>query len=139
MDGESAAQTVDRYALEALQFHWGEAYEIGARDGVWLARRRDGLGGVIEAHGPEQLGQAIRDDYSILPVPRHEPAPAPGTVYSAEGINTGLEADPRYVSHYPMTAHCGACGEVIAIRLEEDGEPGEWEHTGRMPGEGAPA
>jgi hypothetical protein len=65
----------------------------------------------------------------------HKPEPTPGTLYSAEGINTGLEANPAYPSHYPMTAHC-ACGEILRCEwYAELGVAGWWQHTGRRPGE----
>lgn len=57
--------------LEALCFGWGEAYEITA--GPWAARRRDGLGGPIEAGGPDELRRKIEADYAMKPVPRDLP------------------------------------------------------------------
>jgi hypothetical protein len=60
-----------RLALEALRFHWGDAYEIDhAEDGRWIAKRRDGLGGPIEAAGPDGLMAAIADDYNVRKVER---------------------------------------------------------------------
>jgi len=69
-DRESFTEKLARQALEGLQFHWGEAYEIGVIDGAWTARRRDGLGAPVEAAGPEDLETAILRDYSLRPVPR---------------------------------------------------------------------
>jgi hypothetical protein len=67
---------IDWEALEALRWHWGEAYEIGRDDTRgWRARRRDGLGGDITAGGPDDLRQAIRGDYAVKAVPR-DPAAA---------------------------------------------------------------
>ena len=70
--GESFAESLDREALEQLQHHWGDAYDIKIADGVWQAWRRDGLGAPVEAAGPEELGTAILRDYGVRPVPRGE-------------------------------------------------------------------
>jgi hypothetical protein len=63
-------------ALAALRWGWGEAYRIG-RDATrgWWAHRRDNLGGDITADDPDNLWQAIREDYDLKPVPRDLPAP----------------------------------------------------------------
>ena len=68
------AAVVDQDALKALEFGWGEAYEIGHDEerGHW-ARRRDGIGGDITAPGPDELWQAIRKDYDLKPVHRDVP------------------------------------------------------------------
>jgi hypothetical protein len=52
--------------LEQLRWEWGEAYEIERG----RARRRDGLGGWIEAGTPGGLRAAIGADYARCPVPR---------------------------------------------------------------------
>jgi hypothetical protein len=65
-----------------------------------------------------------------------EAEPRPGTIYSVGGINTGLKADPRLPRDYPMEAFCLRCGGMI--RLESFmpvGAVGDWQHTGRRPGE----
>lgn len=68
---ETFAEMMTREALEALDFGWGEAYEIKvAGDGEWRARRRDGKGGCLEAATPDGLRQMIADDYAMRPVPR---------------------------------------------------------------------
>jgi len=61
----------DRNALDAIRFSWGDAYEIGHDDehGFWAARR-DRIGGLILAGGPEELRRAVADDYAGRPVPR---------------------------------------------------------------------
>jgi len=67
-DGMTAA---DREALEALVFHWGDAYEIEHTEARgWRARRRDGLGGWLTAASPEGLLAGISADYQVKPVPR---------------------------------------------------------------------
>lgn len=73
--GRTAAGTgmtdADRAALEALIFHWGEAYEIEySEDHGWRARRRDSLGGWLTAAGPDGLLAEISSDYALRPVPR---------------------------------------------------------------------
>jgi hypothetical protein len=56
-------------ALEALRWVWGEAYLIEI-DGVqWRAKRRDGLGGWIEAANPDRVDLAIKENYAVRPVP----------------------------------------------------------------------
>lgn len=57
-------------ALEALQWHWGNAYEIGVDDGQWWYRRRDGKGGTETAGTPDDLRNQIVIDYTCYPVPR---------------------------------------------------------------------
>lgn len=61
--------------LDALQWNWGDAYDISTADdgGHWTAKRQDGKGSVIEAKTAEGLGYLIRQDYSALPVPRGKP------------------------------------------------------------------
>jgi hypothetical protein len=88
----SAARALEQQALEALQWNWGEAYEITVTDGLWQARRRDGLG-TIEASAPETLRREILDDYIARPAARErEIAPQPGTICSTEG-STGPGAE----------------------------------------------
>jgi hypothetical protein len=82
-------KTADDLALEALRWHWGDAYRIGW-DAVrgWWARRRDDLGGGITAETADELYAAISADYALKPVPRTAALPArpdgddppPGTV-----------------------------------------------------------
>ena len=67
---ENGLRPWEESALDALRFHWGDAYEIEASGGLWRAKRRVGLGGWIEAAGPDGLGWAIADDYQVKPVPR---------------------------------------------------------------------
>ena len=74
-------------ALDALQWHWGTAYEIGVDDGQWWYRRRDRLGGTETATIPDELRTMIVTDYTIMPVPREHhttPKQAPGQPASTE-------------------------------------------------------
>ena len=48
-------------ALAALDWHWGDAYEITEALGVWRAARHDGA---------EELRDLIIADYAKQPVPR---------------------------------------------------------------------
>jgi len=41
---EASRAEDDTGALDELRFHWGSAYDIGAADGLYTARRRDGKG-----------------------------------------------------------------------------------------------
>ena len=77
--GRTAASTgmtaAEKDALAALEFDWGEAYLIGRDDeGGWWAGRRDRIGVLLNAPGPEELREAIRADYEFKPVPRDLPA-----------------------------------------------------------------
>jgi hypothetical protein len=56
-------------ALDALRWDWGKAYEIDGADDEWRARRRDGLGGWMEAGSAEDLRNQILSDYLMKPVP----------------------------------------------------------------------
>jgi hypothetical protein len=62
---------VDGEALEALRFGWGDAYLIDydAERGYWAARR-DQIGGLLNGESPDDLRQAITEDYAVKPVPR---------------------------------------------------------------------
>ena len=66
----SATEAFEFNALEALAWHWGEAYEITVAGGLWRAWRRDRIGGVLEGGTPEELRQAILEDYLTRPVAR---------------------------------------------------------------------
>ena len=59
--------------LDELRFHWGTAYDIGAGDGVYTARRRDGKGAILADAVPEGLRLQIVADYQRMPVPRDLP------------------------------------------------------------------
>jgi hypothetical protein len=67
--------SVDEAALEALRFGWGDAYLIGHDDerGYWAARR-DKIGGLLTAGDPDELRNAITEDYAAKPVPREPDA-----------------------------------------------------------------
>jgi hypothetical protein len=69
--GHAALTGMQQAALDALRRGWGEAYEITLdAEGVWLAARRDGLGGPLAAGGPDELWAAVYRDYGSRPVPR---------------------------------------------------------------------
>jgi hypothetical protein len=55
--------------LAVLRWHWGEAYEITMRGGIYRAARRDD-GAVVTAPTAERLRAEIRADYLARPVPR---------------------------------------------------------------------
>jgi len=60
---------VDRErALDALEFTWGRCYVIQVHGSTWAAKRRDGLGGEIEASLPDDLNRLLREDWSLKPV-----------------------------------------------------------------------
>jgi hypothetical protein len=67
----AAEQTRIDSDLEALRFHWGDAYVIGFDDEKdWHAKRRDGMGGVLTGANPDELYKLIGEDYRLNPVPR---------------------------------------------------------------------
>jgi hypothetical protein len=57
-------------ALDALRWHWGDAYDVGCDDGVWWYRRLDGLDGTRTAIGPDEVRNAIVKDYTDRPLER---------------------------------------------------------------------
>lgn len=65
-----ATEAFEWNALEALQWHWGEAYVITVGDGLWRAWRLDRIGGALEGDTPEELRRQILDDYLTRPVAR---------------------------------------------------------------------
>ena len=67
----------------------------------------------------------------------HDVEPHPDKMYSMEGRNTGLPANPMNVFHYPIETTCRTCGQVV--RAEHAYSSVGFTHTGRMPGEDAPA
>jgi hypothetical protein len=70
--GRTAAEKVFIDAeLEALSFHWGDAYEIEFSDeDGWRAKRRDGLGGWLTGADSDEMYKLIGEDYSLRRVPR---------------------------------------------------------------------
>jgi hypothetical protein len=76
--GEDGQPPREEEALEAIRFGWGDAYLIGHDDdrGYWAARR-DRIGSLLTALTPDELRQAITEDYALMPVPR-EPATRSG-------------------------------------------------------------
>jgi hypothetical protein len=90
MDGQAASAAADQEALEAVRFGWGDAYLIGHDDerGYWAARR-DRIGGLLTASDPEELRNAITEDYTVKPVPR-----GPAGSGDCNGGKPVLGADP---------------------------------------------
>jgi hypothetical protein len=74
MEGTSERATEDPEPstdpMEALRWHWGEAYEISTDADGWHARRRDGLSEPMTAESPEVLRTLIVQDYTGQPVSR---------------------------------------------------------------------
>jgi hypothetical protein len=65
---ETATGKAGMNALDALRYDWGSAYEIEGDTDHWRARRRDGLGGWIDAESPGDLRNQIFSDYALKPV-----------------------------------------------------------------------
>jgi hypothetical protein len=66
----SALTAGDGWSLTELRFHWGGAYAIMRSLGLFMARRRDGIGAVLVAADPDALVSLIRTDYGARPVSR---------------------------------------------------------------------
>jgi hypothetical protein len=78
--GAAGGRTADDDALQALQWNWGEAYEIGHdSERGWWAARRDRTGSLLTGAGPDGLRAAIRVDYAQKRVPRDPAATRDGT------------------------------------------------------------
>jgi hypothetical protein len=58
-----------RAALDDLDDHWGEAYDIEVTRAGWVAKRLDN-GRALAASGPEELRELITEDYGAQPVSR---------------------------------------------------------------------
>jgi hypothetical protein len=70
-DGSGAARVGAGIKLEALRYHWGEAFETGRDDERGhRARRRHGPGGDITASSPDERLTAIAAGYANRPVSR---------------------------------------------------------------------
>jgi hypothetical protein len=67
------------------------------------------------------------------PTVGHDVEPRLDTLYSMEGSNTGLPANPLKPFHYPIETICKVCGQVVRSEHAYTAVP--WVHTGRMPGE----
>ncbi len=59
--------------LAHLRWHWGEAYEITSRNGMFRVTRRDD-GSAVTAPTAEHLAAEVQADYHARPVPRDLPA-----------------------------------------------------------------
>jgi hypothetical protein len=56
--------------LDALRWHWGEAYQVhNPEPGVWIAVRRDNHA-TLRSDTPLGLRERIIADYCARPVPR---------------------------------------------------------------------
>lgn len=65
---DNPAPCGEQAAVEALRCTWGEAYDIGAEEGLWWFRRKDGVGGTETAASPDLLLAQLVIDYGALPV-----------------------------------------------------------------------
>lgn len=74
---QSTLAPAEQAALDAVRYGWGDAYLIGHDDerGYWAARR-DRIGGLLTAPSPDELRQAVADDYALKRVPRENDAAA---------------------------------------------------------------
>jgi hypothetical protein len=60
-------------ALDELDFHWGDAYDLAVTRAGWIAKRLDNQRALV-ADTPGELRGLIIADYTARPVPR-EAAP----------------------------------------------------------------
>ncbi len=77
--------------LAHLRWHWGEAYEISMRNGMFRATRRDD-GSAVTAPTAERLAAEIQTDYHARPVPRDLPTLPPHGVTIKEIWGPGTSA-----------------------------------------------
>lgn len=56
--------------LEFLRFHWSDVYEIGTRDGKYVAMPRFGKPETLTADKPGELLKMIREHYPMGPSER---------------------------------------------------------------------
>jgi hypothetical protein len=66
----TAAMSAADTALAALQYGWGDAYQIEYTPAGWQFRRRDGIGDWETAPDPDELWRMMREDYDLRPLPR---------------------------------------------------------------------
>jgi hypothetical protein len=62
----------DRAALNDLDHHWGDVYDLAVTRAGWVAKRLDN-GRALVASGPDGLRQKIWADYGAEPVRRDVP------------------------------------------------------------------
>jgi hypothetical protein len=55
-------------ALDDLDYHWGEAYDLAVTSAGWVAKRLDNCRSLVAA-GPDELRDLIVADYEARPVP----------------------------------------------------------------------
>jgi hypothetical protein len=60
-------------ALDDLDWHWGEAYDLAVTKAGWVAKRLDN-GRSLVAGSPAELRALITADYAATPVSRDLPA-----------------------------------------------------------------
>jgi hypothetical protein len=90
----------------------------------------------VSAAGDERRGLTLISGGLAPKIYDHEPQPKLDTMYSIEGPNAGRPADLRRAWDYPVSAFCLHCGEMIELgQLLPIGDRGEWQHTGRLPGQ----
>jgi hypothetical protein len=86
------------------------------------------LGGLAGKLDRADIREAAPEDHEIVPVA--------DSAYSIEGRNMGKPANLRLRYDYPAEAICRGCHEVIRVDWDtETGKAGDWQHTGRRPGE----
>jgi hypothetical protein len=54
-------------ALADLGYHWGSAYAIGLRNGIWTAHSYERPADVLTAESPDELRTLIQRDYRGRP------------------------------------------------------------------------
>jgi hypothetical protein len=99
-------------ALEALHWHWGEAYEITEGSGAWRAVRLDTRRTLV-ASDPQELRDLIVADYTKEPVQRgvaETRCRECGTV-SPPPEQTCRNGMDHFVG---TTVGCSGCGRTVA-------------------------
>lgn len=73
MLGDSEEWSPFENDLDALRWHWGDAYVINWAHGQFTAVRRDGRGDLLHSRSTRAMYDVLAADYHACPVPRDLP------------------------------------------------------------------
>lgn len=125
----------DDQAMEATRAKFRGRWDIievfggylAVPDGTMIVQSTT-LGGLAGKLDRAEAREVVPEDHEIVPVP--------DSAYSIEGRNTGKLANLRLRFDYPAESICQGCMAMIRIEWDaETGKAGDWQHTGRRPGE----
>ncbi len=72
MTATAEVRKARRAALNDLDWHWGESYDLAVTRAGWVAKRLDNNRALV-AGSPEELRALILADYAAEPVARDHP------------------------------------------------------------------